>query len=179
MKEVSKNNTLLEIVEFLLHENEEGLNVHELFKQSAQIKGIDLGDVDVLAQLYLDMTMSAKFVYLGDEIWDLKDRNLEFWDKENFGYVETDYEDEEEDDLDFSDFVLEEDMLARSNEGYDEDEKVDVAPEEEEEKAYIDMELPIKSTDEDDGDEPEIEFDDDDDEEQYNELMDDYEDMYD
>lgn len=176
MKEVSKNNTLLEIVEFLLYENKEGLNIHDLFKQSAQIKGVDLGDIDVLAQLYLDMTMSAKFVYLGDEIWDLKERNLEFWDKENFGYVETEYEDEEEEDLDFSDFVLEEDMLPRHVDEDDEDKEV--APEEEEEKAYIEIELPIKSTDEDDGDEPEIEFDDED-EEHYNELMDDYEDMYD
>ena len=121
------------------------------------------------------MTMSAKFVYLGDEIWDLKERNLEFWDKENFGYVETEFENEEdEEDLDFSEFVLDEDMIKEPS-----DDEEEIAPEDIEEKEYIDMELPIKSTDDDEEDEPEIEFDDDEDEDRYNEVMDDYEDMYD
>lgn len=175
MKEISKENTLLEIVEYLLTENEEGLNIHELFKQAATIKGLDLGDVDVLAQLYLDMTMSAKFVYLGDEMWNLKERNLEAWDKENFGYVETEYEDEEdEDDLEFSDYVFEEDEEDEVEDDEDEELDGDLI----EEKEYIELDLPSQSTDDDEDEGPEITYDDED-EDRYNEVMDDYEDMYD
>jgi DNA-directed RNA polymerase subunit delta len=49
---------------------------------------ISLEDVDKLTQLYMDITQSAKFVYCGEDQWDLKERNLELWDKDGFAFVQ-------------------------------------------------------------------------------------------
>jgi DNA-directed RNA polymerase subunit delta len=177
MSDKMKTLAMLDVAEVLLRENKTPLSIQDLIRGVAEVKEISLEDIDRLTQLYMDITTSAKFVYCGDDQWDLKERNLELWDKDGFAFVHAeDIEEDVEEDLDFTEFVLEEEEEVEVDE---EEEEVD--EEIKEEKAYIDIDLPVKSTDDDDvEDELDIEFDDADyDEDDYNEIMDDYEDMYD
>ena len=194
MKDSIKNLAMIDIAEVLLKENGKPLSIDELIKKVVEIKGIDPEDYDKLTQLYMDITQSAKFVYSGNDEWDLKERNLELWDKDGYAFVsaeEIEEElEEEEDDLEFTEFVFDEKEEVVEEEEDDEDDeeltdeekrlkKAEEEKERKEEEAYIEVELPIKSTDEDDVDDDiDLEFDDYD-EDDYNEIMDDYEDMYD
>lgn len=181
MNDKLKSLAMLEIAEELLKASSTPITIQDLMKQVAEIKGVDVKDVDRLTQLYMDITQSAKFVYCGDDQWDLKERNLELWDKDGYAFVHAEeIEPDEEDDPDFTEYTLEE-VEEDEAEVDEEEDEVEVDEEIKEEKAYIEIDLPIKSTDEDDGeDDVEIEYDKDDyDEDDYNEIMDDYEDMYD
>ncbi|PKK97484.1 MAG: DNA-directed RNA polymerase subunit delta [Tenericutes bacterium HGW-Tenericutes-3] len=184
MNEKLKTLAMLDIAEALLKEKQGPLTIQQLIQGVAEIKSISLDDIDKLTQLYMDITQSAKFVYCGDDQWDLKERNLELWDKDGFAFVHAEeIEEDVEEDLDFTEFILEEEEEEEVVEVDEEDEEEvddEVKEEIKEEKAYIDVGLPIKSTDDDDIDDPEVEFDDESyDEDDYNEIMDDYEDMYD
>ena len=183
MNEKMKSLAMVDIAEALLKENKEPMTIQQIIKQVAEIKEISMEDMDRLTQLYMDITQSAKFVFCGDDQWDLKERNLELWDKDGYAFVHPDeIEDDVEEDLDFTEFVLEEEEEEEEVEVDEEEEEAEVDEEIKEEKAYIDMDLPIKSTDDEDvDDEVDLEeFDDDEyDEDDYNEIMDDYEDMYD
>jgi len=178
MSDKMKTLAMLEVAEILLKESKTPITIQDLIRSVAEIKEISLEDVDKLTQLYMDITQSAKFVYCGDDQWDLKERNLELWDKDGYAFVHPEeVEEDVEEDLDFTEFVLEdeEEVEVEDEEEVEEDEEI------KEEKAYIAIDLPTKSTDEDDTDDDvEIEFDSDDyDEDEYNEIMDDFEDMYD
>jgi len=178
MSDKLKSLAMLEVAEVLLKESPKPMTIQQIIQSVAEIKTISLDDIDRLTQLYMDITTSAKFVYCGDDQWDLKERNLELWDKDGFAFVHADeVEEDVEEDLDFTEFVLEDEEEVEVE--VDDEEEVEVDEEIKEEKAYIDIDLPIKSTDEEDVDDPEIEFDDEYDEDDYNEIMDDYEDMYD
>ncbi len=177
MSDKMKSLAMLDVAEILLKESTKPLTIQEIIKSVTEIKEISLDDIDRMTQLYMDITQSAKFVYCGDDQWDLKERNLELWDKDGFAFVHADeIEEDVEEDLDFTEFVLEDEEEVVKD---DEEDEEEVDEEIKEEKAYIEIDLPIKSTDDDVEDEPEIEFDDDYDEDDYNEIMDDYEDMYD
>ncbi|PKK93620.1 MAG: DNA-directed RNA polymerase subunit delta [Tenericutes bacterium HGW-Tenericutes-6] len=184
MKDNMKSLAMLDIAETLIKENKAPLSIQDIMRSVAEIKEIPLEDIDKLTQLYMDITTSAKFVFCGDDQWDLKENNLELWDKDGYAFVHhEDIEEDVEEDLDFTEFVLEDIEEEEVEVDDDEDEDVEEVEDEEikEEKAYIDIDLPVKSTDDDDvDDDVEIEFDDEDyDEDDYNEIMDDYEDMYD
>ena len=173
--------SMLEIAEIILKDNKQPMTVHEIIKNVVEIKNISMDDIDKLTQLYMDITQSAKFVFCGDDQWDLKERNLELWDKDGFAFAHPEEDEEDiEEDLDFKEFVLEDDE--EEEVVFDDEEEVveDIDEEIVEEKEYIDIDLPIKSTDDDDDeDDDDLEFDDDDyDEDDYNEIMDDYEDLY-
>jgi DNA-directed RNA polymerase subunit delta len=178
-----KSLAMLEVAEAILKDHQEPMSIQTLIQKVAEIKDVDPEDIDRITQLYMDITQSAKFVYCGDDQWDLKERNLELWDKDGYAFVQAEeIEEDTEEDLDFTEYQLDESDLEEEVEEADDDEvedKVVEAEEDEEikeESAYIEVELPIKSTDDDDDDdELDIEFDDEDD---YNEIMDDYEDMY-
>lgn len=159
---------MVDVAEHLLKENKEPMEIQTLFKEIAEIKKISLDDVDKLTQLYMDITQSGKFVYCGDEKWNLKIGNLHLWDDDGSSFIEVEEEVEEE-ELEFVDFVVDEEEI---DEDDDEDDDLDdeTKKELEEEKQYIEVELPLEPT----GDDEES-YDEDD----YNKIMDDYEDMYD
>jgi len=175
---------MIDIAEIILRENKEPLKIKELINKVREIKSVSEDDYERITQLYMDITQSGKFVFCGDDLWDLKERNLELWDKDGYAFVQLDDVEEviEEDDeeLEFTEFNLE-DIEEDVEDEEDEEDDEDVDKDElEEEKEYIAVELDTKSTDDDDVDDSEIEFDDEDyDEDDYNEIMDDYEDMYD
>jgi DNA-directed RNA polymerase subunit delta len=179
---------MIDIAEIILKESNEPLAIKEIIKKVVEIKKISENDFEKITQLYMDITQSGKFVFCGDEKWDLKERNLELWDKDGYAFVKLEHHDEEEEpvdeeeELEFTDFNLE-DIQEEVEADEDEEEADEVIDEVEkealkEEKAYIEVELPILSTDDDVDDDAEIEFNNYD-EDDYNEIMDDYEDMYD
>lgn len=184
MSDKMKSLAMLDVAEILLKDSKKPMTIQQLIQNVAEIKDISLEDVDKLTQLYMDITQSAKFVYCGDDQWDLKERNLELWDKDGYAFVQAEeIEEDVEEDLDFTEYTLEEEeeeVKAKVEKDDDDEEEEEVDEEIKEEKAYIEIDLPTKSTDDDDvDDDVEIEFDDDYDEDDYNEIMDDYEDMYD
>lgn len=202
-----KDLSMIKIVEQLLVENDAPLELKKIFGDVAEIKGFSITDYETLNQLYLDIVTSASFVYMGHGLWDLKDRNLEYWSKDGTdfidessvgdpavleGYKEVNFANvpqekiesiigvdaDEKEDLDFDDFDDEEMLdLEDLEELEDLDEEEKIALIEE--KQYIADELNLLSTDEDDIG---LDFDDikeqDYDEESYHEIMDEYEDMY-
>lgn len=202
-----KDLSMIKIVEQLLVENDAPLELKKIFGDVAEIKGFSITDYETLNQLYLDIVTSASFVYMGHGLWDLKDRNLEYWSKDGTdfidessvgdpavleGYKEVNFanvpqekiesiigvEADDKEDLDFDDFDDEELLdLEDLEELEDLDEEEKIALIEE--KQYIADELNLLSTDEDDIG---LDFDDikeeDYDEESYHEIMDEYEDMY-
>jgi DNA-directed RNA polymerase subunit delta len=178
MKDLKKL-AMIDIAEEIVKHHGEAIDMDELLKKVGDIKNIEEDDFDRITQLYMDITQSAKFVFCGDNKWDLKERNLELWDKDGFQFVQAE-EYEDDDDLDLEEYELEDEKPFELEDDDDDDEEKEEELDEEviEAKEYIEVELPIKSTDDDDEDEPEIEYDDYD-EDDYNEIMDDYEDMYD
>ena len=184
--------SMLELAELYLRERNEDTPLQHIIDYIFEVKGFDKKDFQKLNAFYLDLTHSAKFVFCGDNLWNLKENNLELWDKEGFAYVgDVDASEEDvEEDIEFTDFNIDDITLPSEEETAliedDEDEEeIDIIEDEEEieaileEKEYIDVEISMKSTDEDDGDDVELDFDEDFDDEDYNDIMDDYEDMYD
>ena len=191
--------SLVGVVEEILKENKQPLELNQIIEKTGEIKGFDPENIDEVNQLYLDLTLSGLFVYVGNNEWDLKDRNLEFWDKDGFYFIseevikDLNFEDDYE-DLDFTEFNLEdyeeqlrnEELALVDDTDLDYEEIYEDLDEEDieaiaEEKAYLDIETKILSTDEDDIDDVDLDgYDDDDyDEEEYHDIMDDYEDLYD
>lgn len=202
-----KELSMIKVVEQLLIENDAPLALKDIFKEVAEIKGFNETDYETLNQLYLDIVTSANFVYMGQGLWDLKERNLEYWAKDGTdfisesevgdpsvleGYKEVTFSNiaqekvesiiglnrvEDEDDLDFD--VYDEDL-----DDLDQELDLDDLDEEEkqaliEEKQYIGDDLDLVSIDEDDFDIDITDIDSDDyDEDEYHEIMDEYEDMY-
>lgn len=184
--------SMIELAELFIKEKNENTPLQDIIQHVFEVKGFDTKDFQKLNAFYLDLTHSAKFVFCGDNLWNLKENNLELWDKEGFAYVgDIDASEEDvEEDIEFTDFNIDDISLPSEEEQIVEDDDEDdddidsIEDEEEieailEEKEYIDVEISMKSTDEDDGDDVELDFDDDFDDEDYNEIMDDYEDMYD
>lgn len=175
MENVS-NLSLIEVAVELLREKNAPTNINDLIDEVMELKG--LNDLDSKTGLYVDITTSSTFVYLGDGMWDLKvNQSLDEFDKdgadftkkEDLSDLDHDNEDapyeEDEDDYEESE-DLEEDEDEEDN--HDEDNE-----DEEESEGDYDESDDYDEESEDDYDES-----DDYDEEKYNKIMDDYEDMY-
>lgn len=177
---------MVDIVEELIKDSKKPIAIQDIFAKIAEIKEFSLDDIDKLTTLYMNITQSGKFVYVGNDKWDLKEGNLDLWSDDGSAFIDVVEDEDEDDDYgvgldDFDDFESEYD----EDEDYeDEDEDDDIEDdldeetrkELEEEREYIEVELPLHVSDEDE----DIDFDADDfDEDDYEEIMDDYEDMYD
>jgi len=192
MNKTNDSLSMLELAELYMREKNENTPLQHIINHVFEVKGFKLNDFQKLNAFYLDLTHSAKFVFCGDNLWNLKENNLELWDKEGFAYVgNVDASEEDvEEDVEFTDFNIDditlpsEEEILIEDDDEDEDEIEVIEDEDEieailEEKEYIDVKISMKSTDEDDGDDVDLDFDEDFDDEDYNEIMDDYEDMYD
>ena len=198
MSKTKTNLSMVDLVESYLIEKKE-LTIDEIISYVFESKKLDKTNIDLVTNFYMDLTTSGKFVYCGQDKWALKKNNLDFWDKD--GHAFTDYEEEPEldveDDLDFTEFNLEDIELPSENESLEEESqeeeeepiKTHISEEmmekenrilreekiaEEEEKEYIEAEVSMKTTDEEDDSEASDQYDEDD----YNEIMDDYEELY-
>lgn len=192
---MNKNQSMVDIVDQYLRETKKPQELSSIVEYVAKEKDFETTDIDRINQLYLDISTSGKYVYIGDNKWDLKERNLEFWDKDGIAFL-TDEEkqklnDTSDDyiDLDFSDFDKEEFMKKIENIKDDEDEEDEEMTHEDkealkEEQEYMDVELPSQNDQEDekvlDINDLDFDYDElDEEEEKYNEAMDEFEHMYD
>ena len=168
--------SLIEIALEIMNEHEGAINIYTLIEETLAKKGVSDEDGTLAAKLYTDITVSSKFVFLGDDNWDLKSRqSLDVFDKDGSSFnskedYESDEDEEEEnDDLGFDEDDEEEDDSDEDDEDEDEDDDLNFEDEDHEEDD-VDYE------DDDDSDDS---YDDvDPDEEKYNKIMDEYEDMY-
>ena len=192
---MNKNQSMVDIVDQYLRETKKPQELSSIVEYVAKEKDFETTDIDRINQLYLDISTSGNYVYIGDNKWDLKERNLEFWDKDGIAFL-TDEEkqklnDTSDDyiDLDFSDFDKEEFMKKIENIKDDEDEEDEEMTHEDkealkEEQEYMDVELPSQNDQEDekvlDINDLDFDYDElDEEEEKYNEAMDEFEHMYD
>lgn len=172
--------SLLEIAVALMEQKRGQQNIRALIKEVFEIKGIDDEDGSITTQLYIDITTSSKFVYMGNDEWDLKSRqSLDQYDKDGSAFNTHVEEEEEIDELDEDD--LEDDLEIEESDDEDdfeddEDEDMYISEDDFDEDDISDLD------DEDDFDDDEdlerYTEDDDFDEDKYNDLMDDFEDMY-
>ena len=115
--------SLLEVAIYLMEQKKVQQPIRALIKEVLEIKGLDDSDGSLATQLYIDITTSSKFVYMGNEEWDLKNRqSLDEYDKDGsaFNVKGSDVEDEpldDEEDLD------EEPLDDEDEDEYDEDEE--------------------------------------------------------
>ncbi len=173
--------SMLEVATKLMEEKRTKQPIRKLIKEVLEIKGLTDEDNSLAAQLYIDITTSSKFVYMGNEEWDLKIRQkLDEWDKDGsaFNSKEEEFEDDNiiDDEEDFDD---EEEDIEIDEEEFDDEEDLEVDDEEDDDD---EIEIDIEEEDFDDLDPldnavayEEADFD----EDKYNDLMDDYEDIYD
>lgn len=171
-KQTYVNKSMVEIAEDIL-KSEGKKNIYDLLETVASLKSISKEDTEKLTQLYIDMTLSAKFVFCGNDEWDLKENNLDLWDKDGsyFNTADDLVEEEEDNTLTVDDYYIpEEDEIELKDDEEDEEEDGILPDEEEEDLLLLDEEDVVIVEEEED-----VDFDDED----YNEIMDDYEDMYD
>ena len=170
--------SMLEVAIEIMQKSKEPKNIYKLIDEVTEALGYG-DDANVKAQLYIDITTSAEFVYCSDEddLWDLKNRqSLDLWDKSFYG------KDAESDEVDDD----EEDNISMEDYNYVEEEKDDDDDSDEDEDEDEDMPEEYEIDEDADEDEEEDSWDDEDDEnswdedeeEKYNDMMDDYEDLY-
>lgn len=168
--------SLLEVAVALMEQKRTVQNVYTLITEVLEMKGLTDEDGSLTAQLYVDITTSSKFVYMGNDEWDLKIRqSLDMFDKDGsaFNQKDEDFDDEEIDDLE--DSLDEDDLDDMDEDDMDEDDDSDSDEDDEDDD---DSDDDIDFDDEDDDDSDDVYDDEDFEEDKYNEYMDDYEDMY-
>lgn len=165
--------SMLEVAIKLMNKKKNKQPISKIIKETLEMKGIEDTDGTYAAQLYIDITTSSLFVYMGDEEWDLKIRqSLDEWDKDGSAF-NTDVEEDEEEVESADEYYSldEEDEVQTDSDDYDSD------YEEDEDDSDSD-ELDTEVYDEDEDEEDEDDDNDYMDEDSYNTIMDDYEDMY-
>ena len=190
-----KNMSMMELALQILSEQEKSMTFIEIYDLICAEKGISEEEkAAMISQVYADFIASAKFIYVGDDEWDIKGRRaIELWDKDGAYYDEyPDYEeelslfeedqadddysieDDEDEDEDDDESIYEDDFDEDDIED-DEDTAYDAFDEDDDDYVEDEEDLIIEEDDElFEDEEEEEEFDD----EEYNEYMDDYEQMY-
>ncbi|MFA5697959.1 MAG: DNA-directed RNA polymerase subunit delta [Candidatus Izemoplasmatales bacterium] len=168
-----KNLSLMEVAEQILKKNKQPMTFMELFKSLSEAKELtDEERARIISQFYADFIASARFIYMGDDMWDLKSRqSIDMWDKDGAFYQE--YPESEDETTEDSE---EEEEEAPEEE---EEESIDRDLDEEEEDVVDDDTIVYENEDEVDEEKNVVEKHDEFDDDKYNEYMDDYEDMYD
>jgi len=170
--------SLLEVAVKILEEKNAPINIYDLIAEVLNRKGLtDDENKTLTAKLYVDITTSSKFVYMGDSNWDLKiNQSLDEFDKDGSDFnSKEDYVEDEEETLDEDEEL---DNLDDEDEDDDrEDEDLDEEDDEDEEEDD-DREDEEDDLEDDDLDDEDDLDDDDFKEDKYNKYMDDYEDMY-
>lgn len=167
--------SLLEVALKIMEEKGTTVNIYDLIQEVLALKGIEDSENVYATQLYVDITTSSKFVYMGEDIWDLKSRqSLDQFDKDGASFnpkgADGESFDDEEDDEDFDEFDEDDESEEDEDEESEEDEDDEESEEDEDEEIYDDEES--EEDDESDDEDNSI------DEDKYNEYMDDYEDLY-
>ena len=92
--------SLLEVAILLMEQKKNKQSIKALIKEVLEMKGLDDLDNTLATQLYIDITTSSKFVYMGEGEWDLKIRqSLDEYDKDGSAFNSKDAFIEEDEDL--------------------------------------------------------------------------------
>ncbi len=170
--------SLLEVAVKILEEKNAPINIYDLIAEVLNRKGLtDDENKTLTAKLYVDITTSSKFVYMGDSNWDLKiNQSLDEFDKDGSDFnSKEDYVEDEEETLDEDEELDDLDEEDEDDDREDEDQDEEDDEDEDEDDDREDEEDDLEDDDLDDEDD----LDDDDfKEDKYNKYMDDYEDMY-
>jgi len=157
--------SMLEVAVELMSQKKTPQPIISLINEVLEIKGLDDPNGDYATQLYIDITTSSNFVFCGEGKWDLKNRqSLDLFDKDGSFFNTGEEYEEEEDTVDLSDYTIEEEETEYEDDEYDD--------EDDEYEEYDDDLLDDIDPTEDDEEDNFL------DEQEYNDIMDDYEDMY-
>ena len=92
--------SLLEVAILLMEQKKNKQPIKALIKEVLEMKGLDDLDHSLATQLYIDITTSSKFVYMGDGEWDLKIRqSLDEYDKDGSAFNSKDAFVEEDEEI--------------------------------------------------------------------------------
>lgn len=85
-----KEKSLINLAEDHLRAHKDPTDLYELFDTVVEQKGIELDEPGVtLNAFYAELSASAKFVYTGENTWDLKSNQpIEQWDKDGSDFKE-------------------------------------------------------------------------------------------
>lgn len=172
--------SLLEVAVKIVEEKNAPINIYELIQEVLNRKGLEDDEKKSLAaRLYVDITTSSKFVYMGEDNWDLKlNQPLEQFEKDGSAFNTADYVDEDDEDEDIDDYEDSLSLDEEDDEESDEDDEESTEDEDEDEDEFDDDREDDEEYDEDDLEDDDLDSDDDFKEDKYNKYMDDYEDMY-
>jgi len=95
MGKIQTELSMLEAAELLIKRKVKPQKFTKIAKEVFELMGLaDVEDLDVhTAQLYTDLSLSGKFVATGEDMWDLKSRQL--YETANYDTYELDFETEE------------------------------------------------------------------------------------
>ncbi|MFW5913513.1 MAG: DNA-directed RNA polymerase subunit delta [Bacillota bacterium] len=94
-----KEESLVNVAEDILSKSDEPIDLYDLFQKVIDKKGVDKATTDMINRFYSELVSSAKFVYTGDNTWDLKaNQKIDLWDKDGSYYSE--YKEVHDPDLD-------------------------------------------------------------------------------
>ena len=158
--------SMLEVAAELLNQKKTPQLISTLIQEVLELKGLDDPNGVLATQLYIDITTSSAFVFCGEGKWDLKTRqSLEVFDRDGSYFNTGEEYEEEEETIELDDYNIDED----DEESIDDDEDED-----EDDEYYDDYDYSLDDLDPTEDDD-EVSFLD---EQEYNDIMDDYEDMY-
>jgi DNA-directed RNA polymerase subunit delta len=114
MKKNKIPKSLLETAYDIMKKHQNPVSIYDLLKKTLQKHKIQSNNPNVANQLYLDITLSGKFVFCKNNQLIIKENNKLFWDKDFFEKTQTVNDETLEEDtnlqeLDFEDFLSEKD----------------------------------------------------------------------
>jgi len=136
MAKIQTELSMLEAAELLIKRKIKPQKFSKIAKEVFELMGLsDAEDLDVrIAQLYTDLSLSGKFVATGEDMWDLKSRQL--YETANYDTYELDFESEEPlsllgDDAPIAALLNSDRMQIIDDDDEDEDEEIDTLDEDE------------------------------------------------
>ncbi len=92
--------SLINLAEKILKDRKSPMDLYDLFDEAMTKKSLEVEDTTtLLTNFYTELTSSAKFVYTGDNTWDLKSHQpIGLWEKDGSYYHE--YKEVHDEDMD-------------------------------------------------------------------------------
>ncbi len=176
--------SLIELAVELMNKKKKPQNIYKFLKELAEIRGLDSNDPAIMSKMYTDITTSSIFVYCGDDEdskekdrWDLKHNHpLSLFDKEGSYFNSAEDKARAKEELKADRAKMEADLDSFDDEDdYEDDIDMDDISEDEIDDA--DDVVVAENVDIDDYDD--YDYEESYSEEEYEDMMDDYEDMMD
>lgn len=86
-----KEMSYIDLAEHLLNDTQKPMELYELFDAVVKKSASKISEEDfaqLITVFYADLTSSAKFVYIGQNQWDLKNNHVDLWEKDGSYYNE-------------------------------------------------------------------------------------------